>query len=88
MEDDLCADYHIYGMEWTEDYIEYYVDGKSCCRYSKADDPDRSHDSWPFCKPFYLIINIAVGGGLGGSVDDTRLPFELSVDYVRVYQKK
>lgn len=87
MEVDLCADYHVYGMEWTEDYIEYYVDGVSFCRYSKADDPDQSHDSWPFCKPFYLILNIAVGGGLGGPVDDSQLPFELSVDYVRVYQK-
>lgn len=87
MEADLCDDYHVYGMEWTEDYIEYYVDGKSYCRYNKSDDEDQSHDSWPFCKPFYLILNIAVGGGLGGPVTDEQLPFEFSVDYVRVYQK-
>lgn len=32
---------------------------------------------WPFCKPFYLILNVAVGGGLGGPVDDSQLPFEM-----------
>lgn len=83
----LCDEYHVYGMEWTEDYIEYFVDGESYCRYNKSDDVDQSHDSWPFCKPFYLIFNIAVGGGLGGPVDDSALPFEFCVDYVRVYQK-
>uniref|UniRef100_UPI004055D7A2 glycoside hydrolase family 16 protein n=1 Tax=Acetatifactor sp. TaxID=1872090 RepID=UPI004055D7A2 len=86
--EDLSEDYHVYGMEWTEDYIEYFVDGESCCRYNKSDDPNQSHDSWPFCKPFYLILNIAVGGGLGGPVTDEDLPFEMFVDYVRVYQKK
>lgn len=87
-DDDYCSDYHIIGLEWTENYIEYLVDGESYCRYNKADDPDQSHDSWPFCKPFYLIFNIAVGGGLGGPVNDEDLPFEMMVDYVRVYQKK
>lgn len=88
-EEDLSTDYHIYAMEWTEDYIEYFVDGNSCCRYNKADDiVEKMHDSWPFDKPYYLIMNIAVGGGLGGPVADEDLPFEMIVDYVRVYQKK
>lgn len=86
-EENLFEDYHIYAMEWTEDYIEYFIDGKSYCRYNKSDDPDQSHDSWPFCKPYYLIFNIAVGGGLGGPVTDEHLPFEMFIDYVRVYQK-
>ncbi len=87
--EELSTDYHVYGMEWTEDYIEYYVDGVSCCRYNKADDKiSQGHDSWPFCKHFFLIMNIAVGGGLGGPVSDTDLPFEMVVDYVRVYQKE
>lgn len=87
-ETDLSADYHVYGMEWTEDYIEYFLDGESYCRYNKSDDPnDQGFDSWPFCKPFYLIVNVAVGGGLGGPVEDSHLPFELLVDYIKVYQK-
>lgn len=88
-EENLWEDYHIYAMEWTEDYIEYFVDGKSYCRYNKADDKEcQGHDSWPFDKPFYLIMNIAVGGGLGGPVTDEHLPFEMYVDYARIYQKK
>ena len=85
---DFSDDFHVYAMEWTKDYIEYFVDGKSYCRYNKADDTDQSHDSWPFDKPFYLILNTAVGGGLGGPVDDSNIPFEFIIDYVRVYQKK
>lgn len=85
--ENLWEDFHIYAMEWTEDYIEYFVDGNSYCKYSKADDENQGHDSWPFDKPFYLIINIAVGGGLGGPVHDADLPFEMLVDYVKVYQK-
>ena len=84
----LCDDFHTYAMEWTKDYIEYFVDGKSYCKYNKTDDPeDQGPDSWPFDKPYYLIMNIAVGGGLGGPVDDSKLPFEMLIDYIRVYQK-
>ena len=85
---DFSDDFHVYAMEWTKDYIEYFVDGKSYCRYNKTDDTDQSPDSWPFDKPFYLILNTAVGGGLGGPVDDSNIPFEFIIDYVRVYQKK
>lgn len=80
--------FHTYGMEWTEDYFEYFVDGESCCRYNKSDDEDQSYDAWPFDKPFHLIMNTAVGGGLGGPVNDDDIPFEFQIDYVRVYQKK
>lgn len=86
-EENLWENFHTYAMEWTEDYIEYFVDGKSYCKYSKSDDENPNHDSWPFDKPFYLIMNIAVGGGLGGPVTDEHLPFEMLVDYVKVYQK-
>lgn len=85
---DLCNDFHIYAMEWTEDYIEYFVDGVSYCKYNRSDDKEcQGHDSWPYDKPYYLIMNIAVGGGLPGPVTDSHLPFEMYVDYVRVYQK-
>lgn len=80
--------FHNYSMEWTADYVEFFVDGKSYCRYNKSDDIDnQGYESWPFDKPFYLIINTAVGGGLGGPVDDTALPFLFQIEYVRVYQK-
>jgi beta-glucanase (GH16 family) len=84
---DFSDDFHIYAMEWTESYIEYFVDGVSYCKYNKSDDIDQSPNSWPFDKEFFLIINLAVGGGLGGPVNDEELPFEYFVDYIKVYQK-
>ncbi len=79
-------EYHNYQMEWTEDYFEFFIDDISYCKYNKSDD-DGSYDAWPFDKEFFLIINTAVGGGLGGPVDDSMLPYLFEIEYVRVYQK-
>jgi beta-glucanase (GH16 family) len=84
----VCEEFHDYLMEWTPEYIEFFVDGSSACRFNKADDKeDQTEASWPFDQPFYLIFNIAVGGTMGGVVDDTALPFVMEVEHVRVYQK-
>ena len=65
------------------------MDGESACVYRRTDDEeDRTESAWPFDQPFYLILNIAVGGGLGGEIHEEDLPYEMAVDYVRVYQKK
>ncbi len=85
---DLWDDFHNYAMEWTKDYIEYFIDGVSYCRYNRSDDKEcQGHDSWPYDKPYFIIMNIAVGGGLGGPVDETALPYNFLIDYVRVWQK-
>lgn len=82
-------EFHNYSMEWTPEYFEFFADGQSYCRYNRADDPeDLGPNAWPFDKPFYLIFNTAVGGGLGGPVVDDDLPFEFEIEYVHVYQKK
>lgn len=84
----VCEGFHDYMMEWTPEYVEFYVDGQSVCRFNKSDDKeDQSFESWPFDQPFYLIMNIAVGGGLAGVVDESELPFVMEVEHVRVYQK-
>lgn len=84
----VCEEFHDYMMEWTPDYIEFYVDEKSACRYNKTDDSeDQSEKAWPFDQSFYLIFNIAVGGSLGGEVDESQLPYLMEVEHVRVYQK-
>lgn len=86
-EDGFLDDFHTFGMEWTPDYFEFFIDGESYCRYNKTDDEDQSYDAWPFDKPFYLIMNTAVGGGLGGPVNDDDIPYVFQIEYVRVYQK-
>lgn len=87
-EKNFFKNFHNYSMEWTEDYFEFFIDGVSYCRYNRTDDPvDQGYDAWPFDKPFYLIMNTAVGGGLGGPVNDDDLPFIFEIEYVHVYQK-
>jgi beta-glucanase (GH16 family) len=78
--------YHIYGMEWTTDYINFMIDGKLVYHYQPE---AKNKDNWPFDKPFFLIFNIAIGGDWGGpAVDDTLFPAAMTVDWVKVYQKK
>jgi beta-glucanase (GH16 family) len=85
----VTEEFHDYSMEWTPEYMEFYVDGKSACRFNKSDDEeDQTSAAWPFDQPFYLILNIAVGGSLGGEVIEAELPFIMEVEHVRVYQKE
>lgn len=78
--------FRTYGMEWTPEYIAYLLDGEVVCRYDRNNSTDIG--IWPYDQPFYLILNIAVGGFMGGPVREADLPYEMLVDYVRVYQKE
>ncbi|MDR2145734.1 MAG: family 16 glycosylhydrolase [Tannerella sp.] len=81
------TDFHIYAVEWTEDYIYGLVDG---VRYfTFENDKKGNNDTWPFNVPFYLKLNLAWGGDWGGAqgVDESVLPATYEIDYVRVYQK-
>jgi beta-glucanase (GH16 family) len=82
---DACTAFHNYQIKWTATAIDFYVDGVSYRpTYTKPSDPA----GWPFDKPQYLLLNLAVGGVLGGAVNDATLSTTgLEVDYVRVYQK-
>lgn len=76
--------FHIYAMEWTKDYITFFVDGKKVYHYQ----PEiKNEDNWPFDKPAYFIFNIAIGGDLGGEIDNSIFPTTMIVDWVKVYQK-
>ena len=79
--------FHIYALEWTEDYMRTYVDGTEQLYFEN--DHENNNDSWPFYKPFFLILNVAWGGDWGGyaGVDESALPVTMEVDYVRVWQK-
>ena len=76
--------YHTYAVEWEPNEIRWYVDD---ILYHQADPTDVAPNEWVFEKPFFLLLNFAVGGNFGGAIDpDNAYPQEYLVDYVRVYQ--
>jgi hypothetical protein len=81
------SEFHIYAVEWTEDYIKGLVDGEVYFTFNN--DHANNRDTWPFDDPFYLKLNLAWGGDWGGylGVDENALPTTYEIDYVRVFQK-
>jgi beta-glucanase (GH16 family) len=76
-------DYHTFTVEWEPNLITWYVDG---IQYHQA-EPSDVPGPWVFDKPFFLLLNFAIGGNFGGPVDpDNTYPQTYAVDYVRVYQ--
>lgn len=90
----LSADFHTYGIEWAQeekegkDVIRFFVDD---VQYAEVwEEQIDNNDYWPFNKPFFFIINLAIGGNMGGTVDDgifnqRRIMY---VDWVRVWQRE
>lgn len=77
------VDYHIFAIEWGEDYIDYFVDDFLFQRITPEDVPGE----WVYDKPFFMILNLAVGGTyVGFPTSETPFPQTIEVDYVRVYQ--
>jgi beta-glucanase (GH16 family) len=71
---------HVYGLDWRPDSREFAVDGATCQAIDAA-----QAGSWPFRQPFFLVVNLAVGGMMGGDVPvDAPLPYRMTVDYVRL----
>ena len=81
--DPFYEDFHIYSVEWSPSEISWFVDGEMHNTISAADVPGE----WVFDHPFFLLLNLAVGGNWPGYPDDsTEFPQQLLVDYVRVYR--
>lgn len=76
--------FHIYKCHWTKDFIKFYIDEVLVYTFS----PEvKDESTWPFDKPSYLLLNLAVGGNFGGpEVDDAIFPQEFSIDYVRIFK--
>ena len=76
-------DYHIYSMIWSADQISFLLDGE---RYYTYNPLIKNSANWPFDKSQFLIMNIAMGGNLGGNIDPSFSQSEMVIDYVRIYQ--
>ncbi|MGI9532419.1 glycoside hydrolase family 16 protein [Lutimonas sp.] len=75
--------YHIYSMIWSEDQISFLLDGERFYTYNPL---IKDTSNWPFDKDQFLIMNIAMGGVLGGNIDASFSEAEMVIDYVRIYQ--
>ena len=82
----FADDFHTFAVEWEPKVIRFYVDGLLYKTRTPADLP--AGKSWVFDHPFFIILNVAVGGGWPGNPDATTVfPQQMQVDYVRVYKR-
>ena len=82
--EDMTNTFHNYTIEWMPDGIKAYLDGEHYYTYDKTKD----ELEWPFAKPQNLIVNLAMGGGMGGAIDPSIESQQFILDYVRVYELK
>jgi beta-glucanase (GH16 family) len=80
--------FHVFGIEWSPTFVNFYVDGniyQTLTREDVAEETDVEGE-WVFDRPFYIILNVAIGGNLPGNpTENTVFPQSMIVDYVRVY---
>jgi beta-glucanase (GH16 family) len=83
----LADDFHIYAVEWEPEVVRFYLDANVYATFRKADWP--AGGKWVFDHPYFLLLNVAVGGDWPGTPDQTSVfPQEMLVDYVRVYSRQ
>lgn len=83
----LADDFRLYAVEWEPGVVRFYLDTNLYATFTQSQWP--SGGTWVFDHPFFLLLNVAVGGTWPGSPDDsTQFPQQMLVDYVRVYTKQ
>jgi len=85
--DDPYNKFHLFSLEWTPEKMDFLLDGQV---YNHIENENKTTDEWPFDQDFFLKLNVAIGGGLGGrhGIDDSVFPQKMVIDYIRVYQMK
>jgi len=83
--EDAHQQFHVYGIEWDEQSITWFVDDE---QYLTLEKGNEQKAGWPFDQKFHLIVNLAVGGNWGGrhGIDHEIWPQTFVIDYIRVYQ--
>lgn len=79
------TEFHVYAVDWTPEKMDFLLDGYV---YLSIANEHKTVNEWPFDKPEYLLLNVAVGGNWGGAkgIDESVFPAKMEVDYVRVFQ--
>jgi len=80
---DNGSGWHLYAIEWSKTKIDFFVDSTKYFTYAN------NENNWTFDHPFYLILNLAIGGSWGGQkgIDDVAFPQKFVIKYVRVYKR-
>ncbi len=81
----LSTKFHNYAIEWDRTQIKYFYDNKNYATYKSSQITEAEWE--PFTKPFYLLLNLAMGGTGGKAIDYKKFPFVFKIDYVRYYRK-
>ena len=86
--EEIENDFHIYSVEWNENEIKGFVDGVQYFNISKLSN--FNYSQWPYDSPFFLIINLAIGGDWGGvqGIDNSIFPSSFIIDYARMFTKE
>ncbi|PIV16977.1 MAG: hypothetical protein COS42_07215 [Flavobacteriales bacterium CG03_land_8_20_14_0_80_35_15] len=80
---DASTAFHIYGLQWTSEKIDFMIDNVVFYTYNPA---TKNNNNWPFDANQFIILNVAMGGNFGGSIDPNFTQATMEIDYVRVYQ--
>ena len=75
----VTSEFHIYSLDWNSNQIKFYVDNQLFYTFA-------NNSNLPFNQNFFLIMNVAMGGNFGGTVDSNFTSSSMEIDYVRVYQ--
>jgi membrane-bound metal-dependent hydrolase YbcI (DUF457 family) len=81
----LASGFHVYGVAWESDRISFLLDGSVYETITPADLPVAA--AWPFQHPYFLLLDVAVGGVATGTPAPAMLPAKMIVDWVRVWQR-
>ena len=73
------TEFHVYSVDWTATQIKFYIDDELFHTYT-------NDNTTPFHAKFFILLNVAMGGGFGGAIDPNFQSSSMEIDYVRVYQ--
>lgn len=78
-------DYNIYTLEWYPNKLVFFINGKETFTYPRL-PAEVGNGQWPFDKPFYILVDMQLGGSWVGKVNPDQLPVEMYIDWVRLYR--
>lgn len=79
---DIEEGFHTYKAEWTKESITFSIDDNEVYVFNPK---DKNENTWPFDQPFYILVNMAIGGNFGGpEVNDKIFPKQFEIDYIKV----